>query len=269
VPAAKIGGKTGDLIAQALEMQKAYGAPAHGSPEASAAQVDSVEKLRAAGVIDDETYQQMLYGAQGGHAGPAPGGVQAAAAAHNAPPIVVHRLYPRLYKRSFGDQLDFFMPRYRDVLGLCSEDVYGVFPRHTQAVSRGESRNTINVWDDYWLIYRDRPEYAQGREAWANEMNEPGGWTEKMFSSMMKGSWPDAEIVPGITEPSTTAFDGNAVQVQKDGWPREMLVVREKGSELGDALREKVARWGYEPEDSLGFCPDPNANSIYFAWRTR
>ena len=29
-----------------------------------------------------------------------------------------------------------------------------------------------------------------------------------------------AEIVPGITEPSTTAFDANAVEVQKDGWPR-------------------------------------------------
>ncbi|CAN5606802.1 hypothetical protein BH20ACT17_BH20ACT17_13370 [soil metagenome] len=69
-----------------------------------------------------------------------------------------------------------------------------------------------------------------------------------------------AEIVPGITEPSTTAFDANAVEVQKDGWPRELLVVREKGSDLGDALREKVARWDYEPEDSLGFCSDPNAN---------
>jgi len=56
-----------------------------------------------------------------------------------------------------------------------------------------------------------------------------------------------AEVVPGIAEPGTTAFDGNAVGVHKDGWPRELLVVREKGSELGDAVREKVARWGYEP----------------------
>lgn len=126
-------------------MQKAYGAPAHGSPEALAAQVDSVEKLKAMGVVDDETYQQMLYGAQGGHAGPAPGGVQAAAAAQNAPPIVVHRIYPRLYKRSMGDQLDFFMPRYRDVLGLCSEDVYGVF-RATSRPSPAGKRATPSTY---------------------------------------------------------------------------------------------------------------------------
>jgi len=45
--------------------------------------------------------------------------------------------------------------------------------------------------------------------------------------------------------------------------------MREKGSDLGDGLRDKVARWGYEPEDSLGFCPDPNANRSIFAWRKR
>ena len=33
--------------------------------------------------------------------------------------------------------------------------------------------------------------------------------------------------------------------------------------------REEISRWGYEPEDSLGFCPSFANNSIYFAWRKR
>lgn len=79
-------------------------------------------------------------------------------------------MYPRLYKRSAAEQLDFFMPRYRDTLRLCAEDVYGVFPRRTRTTSRSQGGNNISVWEDYWVIYRDRPEYAAGRAAWAEEM---------------------------------------------------------------------------------------------------
>jgi hypothetical protein len=43
--------------------------------------------------------------------------------------------------------------------------------------------------------------------------------------------------------------------------------MRKKGPELGAALREKIGKWGYDPEDSFGFCPDFNSNSVYFAWR--
>ena len=43
--------------------------------------------------------------------------------------------------------------------------------------------------------------------------------------------------------------------------------MRKKGSDLADELREKIGKWSYEPEDSLGFCPDFDNGSIYFAWR--
>jgi hypothetical protein len=47
------------------------------------------------------------------------------------------------------------------------------------------------------------------------------------------------------------------------------MVMRKKGSDLGDELRKKIGKWGYEPEDSLGFCPDFDNSAIYFAWRKR
>jgi hypothetical protein len=154
--------------------------------------------------------------------------------------------------RSSTRQLDHFMPRYREQLGLCSEDVYGVYPRSTRTSSTGESSST--EWDDFWIVYRDRPEYEQGRAAWAKDMNK-------------KGNWPQPEIYPGVAEPGTAAFDGAKVKVEKDGWPREKVVMRKKGSDLADELREKIGKWGYEPEDSLGFCPNFPNRSIYFAWR--
>ncbi len=57
--------------------------------------------------------------------------------------------------------------------------------------------------------------------------------------------------------------------MEKERWPREKLVMRKKGPILADDLREKIGAWGYEPEDSFGFCPDFGDGKIYFAWRTR
>jgi hypothetical protein len=272
VPSQAPGGQFADLIAQAQQMQQLYGGMVPGgggAPDPDAQRLAQLQQLRDTGVLDEQAYQELASAVQGGHSGPTPGGAQAAPAAADAPPIAVHRLYPKLYKRSSSDQLDCFMPRYRDMLRLCPEDVYGVFPRHTMSTSRSQGGNNIDVWEDYWIAYRDRPEYAQGRAAWANEMNEPGGFTEKMFSSMMDGSWPEAEVVPGVASPGTSAFDGAGVKVKEERWPREKLVMRKKGAELGDALSDKIAGWGYQPEDSFGFCPDFNSNSIYFAWRKR
>jgi hypothetical protein len=56
-------------------------------------------------------------------------------------------------------------------------------------------------------------------------------------------------------------------EVEKDRWPREKVVMRKQGSDLGDALRKKIGVWGYEPEDSFGFCPDFDNSAIYFAFR--
>jgi hypothetical protein len=265
------GGRVGDLIAQAQAMQQAYGATAPGAPgEPEAARIAQLEALRDSGVIDEAGYQELLYGVQGGHAGPSPGGAPAAAAPPGAPQIAVHRLYPRLYKRSTSDQFDSFIVGYRDALGLCPEDVYGVWPRHTRTQASGEhSATTASAWEDYWLVYRDRPEYAEGRATWAAAMNEKGGWTERIFSSTMKGRWPEAELVPGVAEAGSVGFDGAAVEVAEEGWPREFVFLREKGPDLGDALRRKLDGWGFGPEDSYGLCPDFNSNHIFFAWRRR
>ena len=98
----------------------------------------------------------------------------------------------------------------------------------------------MTEWDDFWIIYRDREEYAQGREAWAKEMNK-------------KGKWPQAEALPGVAE--RNAYDKPKIEVEKDRWPREKVVMRQKGSDLGDALREKIGKWGYEPEGLLRLLP--------------
>lgn len=257
VPAEGCGGGLGDLLAQAQALQQSYqGMP--GMPDTSpAAQEQRLAALRDSGALSPAEHDQALYGLRGGHAGPAP-----AQAASDAPALVVHRLYPKLYERSTREQFDTFLPRYRDLLGLCSEDVYGVWPRSTRtADTDGDS---IEAWDDYWILYRDRPEYAAGRAAWAEAMNEPGGLAERMFSSLMQGVWPEPELVPGVAGPSAAPLAGR-VTVQGAGWPRKMMVKRKRGAELGEALRDLIR---YEPEHSFGLCPDFNSHDIYFARRT-
>jgi hypothetical protein len=223
-------------------------AAAPGAADESAARMAKLKELRERGLLTDEEYQET--------------------AAHVHAPLVIHRLYPKLYKRSSSHQLDFFMPRYRAAVGLCPEDVYGVFPRSTTTAAGNQGTSNSPVWDDYWIIYRDRPEYAAGRAAWAAEMNEPHGLLERMGSSLVRESWPEAEVVPGVAEPGRAGFDGSESAVRREGWPHK-LVMRKKGPELGEALSEKVGGWGYAPEDSLGFCPDFNSNTIFFAWRSR
>ena len=270
VPSEAPGGRVGDLIAQAQAMQQQY-TQMYGAmmpQDTEAAQVQRLDQLKASGVLDKEGYDAALYGIQGGHAGANPGGAPAAPAPPDAPPIAIHRLYPRLNKRSLDEQFEDFLPPYREALGLCPEDVYGVFPRHTLHSSGGDG--SVTSWEDYWLVYRDRPEYAQGRAAWAERMNAPGGWSERLIGGIRKTSWPEAEIVPGVAEASSATFDtGDTVEVDRDGWPRRALILREKGSDLGDELRERIDRRGYAPEDSFGLCPDFNSNRIYFAWRRR
>ena len=84
-----------------------------------------------------------------------------------------------------------------------------------------------------------------------------------------KGKWPEAEVFPGVAEPGKAAFDDAGVEVEKKRWPREKMVMRKQGTDLGEDLRDKIGKWGYEPEDSFGFCPDFENARIYFAWRKR
>ena len=253
-------GKAGEglagIIAQAQEMQQSWGAQgvAGGPQESESDRIAGIERLKQMGAINQREYEQLVSEVQGGAAGPAPGGAPAAKAAKDAPSIVAHRVYPGMRMRSSTRQLDNFMPDYRDAVQLCPEDTYGVFPRSTRTSATAESSDT--EWDDFWIVYRDRPEYAAGREAWSKKMNR-------------KGKWPEAEIAPGVAGPGKAAFDGAKVEVKKDRWPREKLVMRKQGTDLGAALREKIGKWGYEPEDSFGFCPSFENSAIYFAWRKR
>lgn len=225
-----------------------WGGGGGSSADESADRIARLQKLHDTGLLTDEEYEQVA------------GRVHA--------PLVVHRLYPKLYKRSGAEQLDFFLPRYRAALGLCPEDVYGVFPRTTTTSSGNQGDSNFTVWDDYWIAYRDRPEYAAGRAAWAAEMNEAHGFFERLGSSLTHETWPEAQVLAGVAGSGQAGFDGSKSKVRREGWPHK-LVTRKKGAELGEALCEKVGDLGYAPEDSLGFSPDFASNSIFFAWRSR
>jgi hypothetical protein len=195
---------------------------------------------------------------------PAP--LPVAASPANAPAIVAHRLYPEPQVHHTGRQLDHFLGPYCDALALCPEDVYGVFPRQIRSSTRSGDNNM--VWDDYWIIYRDRDEYVQGRQAWTETMNAKleSGLMGKL-AKRVSGNWPEAQTFPGVAEAAEPGRRPAKVEVEKDRWPREKVVMRKRGTELGDALREKIGGWSYRPEDSFGFCPDFDNGSIYFAWR--
>jgi hypothetical protein len=134
--------------------------------------------------------------------------------------------------------------------------VFGVLPRRTRWSGGGADASGNKEWDDFWIVYRDGPEYEQGRQEWAHEMHDKGGWPAVMISA-------------GAGEPPRTHDDGGGkLEIEKDRWPRRGLVIRQKDAgDLGDSLGEKINKWGYEPEDSLGFCPNFANRSIYFAWR--
>ena len=250
------GGGLADIVAQAQQMQQDWAGVAPGAPpaEPDKDKIARVEKLKEMGAINDEEYGRLLI-----EAGGTPGGAPISkpeGAPDDAAPLVMHRLYPGIRTRSSTRQLNHYASEYRDALGLCPEDVYGVFPRSTRTSHSGSDGGSTTEWDDFWVVYRDRPEYEAGRAAWSKEMNK-------------KGKWPEPQIAPGVASPSSVPFDKAKVKTEKDRWPREKVVMRKKGTDLGDALREKISKWGYEPEDSLGFCPDFDNSAIYFAWAKR
>jgi hypothetical protein len=257
------GGRLGRLIAGAQEMAEAYGGgqpPAMGAPVApDPEELGRLAKLRSSGQIDDQEYMRLVNEEISPAAGRAPDPVPGAPGAGGGAPadpgtIVAQRLYPGLRSRSSTRQLDHFLPRYREALGLRSEDVYGVLPRTTRHTARGGDAADSKQWDDFWIVHRDRPDYAQGREEWAREM---GG----------EGRWPGTVVSAGAGQAPAIPFDGARVRVEKDLWPRHTVVVRQRGEDLGESLRKRIAKHGYEPEDSLGFCPSFPNESIYFAWR--
>ena len=165
-------------------------------------------------------------------------------------PIASHRIYPGLRTRSSGRQLDHFLPRYAETLGIHAEDVFGVFPRGIH-LSGGES--SAREWESMWLVYRDRPEYEHGRERWAQEMAKPG-------------RWPAAEITPGSETAPASVSAAVRPTVRREGWPKRKLAIRETGENLGPRLIEQIQKLGYEPERSLGVCPDFQQRKIYYAW---
>jgi hypothetical protein len=254
------GGMLGGIVEQAQELQRMYGggqAGSIGAPGDPMPATPDVEKLveaakmRSSGAIDDTEYARLR--AEAGVPDPgAPPSEPPAPTDGDGPAIVAHRMYPDLRARSSTQQLDRFLPSYCEALGLRPEDVYGVFPWQTRTSSGDGDSST--EWDDYWIVYRDRPEYAAARDAYAREMDE-------------KGRWPEPVTAPGVGEASEAAAAGGEVQVENDLWPRALLVVKQTGGQLADSLKEKIAARGYEPEDSFGFCPSFTQRSIYFGWR--
>jgi hypothetical protein len=253
-------GELGDIIAQAQELQRAYGggqsaplpAPGDPVPDIDPERLARLAELRSSGAIDDAEYARLR----------AEEGVPDDVAAQFGPPepttaggadIVAHRIYPGIRSRSSTKQLDHYLPIYLETVGLRPEDTYGVFPWQTHLSSAGPDNTNSTEWDDYWIVYRDRPEYAAARDAYANEADG-------------KGRWPPPLTAPGLGEAPPASVQGE-LEVEKDRWPRKALVLKQSGTELADSLREKLSKWGYEPEDSYGFCPNFPHSSIYFAWR--
>jgi hypothetical protein len=217
------GGKLGDIVEQAQELQRMYGGGQAWQPGA-----------------------------------PDPGSAAAAptppAGPSGGPAIVAHRLFPEIRQHNSTRQLDHFLPSYRETVGVRSDDVYGVFPWTTRTSSSGAQQTSSTEWDDYWIVYRDRPEYASGREAYERQMDD-------------QGRWPEAVVAPGVGEASGQGSELGEVEVEKVGWPRKALVIKLTGTGLADSIRERMSTWGYEPEDSFGFCPNFEHRNIYFAWR--
>ncbi len=187
------------------------------------------------------------------------------AAPSDGPALAVHRIYPKTFKRSTSEQYDAFLPGYRDALDLCPEDVYGVWPRSVR-----QADDNAWAWEDYWLVYRERPQYAPGRAAWDEAIMEPDGFGERMFSSIALEAWPAAELHPGAVAPAgpQRASGRPGAGGEQHGWPRKMMVRRKRDGELGEALRNaaRLARLS-TPEDAFGLCPDYNGNTIFYAWR--
>ena len=252
-------GGLGGIIEEAQKLQEAWGgAPSQppGSPGDAVSTPDPEQlvrlaKLRESGAITTEEYQRLV----GEQATPTatPAGKTTGAPSGGAE-IVAQRLYPGIRKRSSTRQLNRFLPIYVETVGLRPEDTYGVFPFGTRTSSGGADGGDSTEWDDFWIVYRDRPEYRPGRDAYAKEMDD-------------KGRWPEPVVAPGVGEAPAASAAAGKLKVEKEGWPRKALVVKQTGPELADSLRAKISKWGYEPEDSYGFCPNFPHRGIYFGWR--
>jgi hypothetical protein len=257
------GGMFGGLIEQAQELQRMYGGgvaqglgtpgdPMPGMPDVE--KLAEAAKLRASGAIDDAEYARLR--AEAGV--PDPGATPPAPPeeAADGPPIVAHRMYPGVRSRSSTRQLDDHLPRYCATVGLRPEDTYGVFPWGARTSSSAGDAGGAAGWDDYWIVYRDRPEYAGGRDAYASEMDD-------------EGRWPAPVTAPGVGEPAGSASAAGEVEVDRERWPRALLLIRQTGGQLADSVEEMIAARGYGPDDSLGFCPSFEQRGIYFGRRAR
>ena len=164
-PAEGTGGKLGDIIAEAQKLQEMYGggqsaplgAPGDRLPTPDPERLARIAKLRASGAIDDAEYAKLR--AEAGVPDPAPAPNPAETTmANGGAAIIAHRIYPGMRMRSSTRQLNRFLPLYQETVGVHPEDVYGVFPWGTRASQSG-TESTSTEWDDYWIAYRDRPEY--------------------------------------------------------------------------------------------------------------
>ena len=75
------------------------------------------------------------------------------------------------------------------------------------------------------------------RETYAKERDE-------------KGRWPDPVIAPGVGDPEGSSSGPGKLKVEKDGWPRKALVMKQKYDDLAnmDTARQP---WGYKPDNLM------------------
>ena len=163
---------------------------------------------------------------------PRPGGGQAGGAS-----IFVHGLqWPGTWRLDGWRPAQSAFATYASDLGLRPEDVYGWFPE------RWDDQGDTTSWSGWYLAYRDRPEYAAGRERFALR--------EGPYALGDSGSFPGAPDAPAA--PSRAG----EIRVDESRWPRRRMVLKLKGERMVEYLAEHLAASGLRPEDSFGIGPN-------------
>ena len=176
-------------------------------------------------------------------------------------------------------QLNTYVGPYRDALGLCPEDVYGVFPRETRRSSSSEDKlpGVGRLLDRLSRSPRVRAgSRGVGRRRCTPRDAKPlGGHAGKQAH---RASSP-ARSATGRRRSSSRAWAGpGAARCERRArrGAEGPLAAREGGScasrgpELGDALRAKIGDWGLRrPRTPSASARTTATAAIYFAWLQR
>jgi hypothetical protein len=216
-------------------------------------QVHPTRYIQAIGVQPQDSYG-FVPAAQ--EEGPVPwvmayrdGPVTAAArrAPGTAPPsatMAIDRLYPKLRPHGWSPPVDHFLGLYREVVGLRAADTWGLLPL---GVIRSMEHHEL--WQAWYLVYRERPEYAQRRRAYAEEMGEPD-------------EWPDAQVIPGAGDAGPLPpAEGGKIKVEEIGL-QGISPTADPEHGLPGRVMEALVRAGSPPERCFAVRPDYRQRSV-------